>query len=132
MDRSYLHPVRPSHRDRVLHERVRLLPPSPHSPTHPVYRLLGNPKEKESLTGLLLNTRVVQLKLGRIDVRFQKPFSLKGYIEEQKVRRDEKLGDGERTPAMKKKEQAQLLRALGYQVLSDINKVSLEILDRGR
>lgn len=48
------------------------------------------------------------------------------------MRRDEKLGDGERTPAMKKKEQAQLLRALGYQVLSDINKVSLEILDRGR
>lgn len=66
----------------------------------------------------------MQLKLGRIDVRFQKPFSLKGYIEEQRIRRNEKHGNEERTPTQNKKEQAQLLRALGYQVLSDINKVS--------
>ncbi|KAM0748457.1 acyltransferase-domain-containing protein [Meredithblackwellia eburnea MCA 4105] len=87
--------------------------------------LLGNPKEKESLTGLLLNTRVIQLKLGRIDVRFKEPFSLKGYIAEQTERRAEMR---RRTPGMEfnaKREQDVLLRSLGYQVLSDINKAAV-------
>lgn len=83
-------------------------------------RLLGNPKEKETLAGLLLNTRVVQLKLGRIDVRFQKPFSLKAYLAEQKLKREEKPKKGNA-----KTEQAILLKALGYQVLSDINQCSV-------
>lgn len=85
-----------------------------------VNELLGNPKEKESLTGLLLNTRVVQLKLGRIDVRFQAPFSLKAYLAEEKAKRKDnpKKRDA-------KAEQAVLLKSLGYQVLSDINKCSV-------
>lgn len=52
-----------------------------------INELLGNPKEKETLTGLLLNTRLLQLKMGRIDVRFQEPFSLKLYLEQEKARR---------------------------------------------
>lgn len=95
---------------RVLH------PSTDFGPNNLLNRLLGNPKEKESLTGLLLNTRVIQLKLGRIDVRFQKPFSLKGYIEEQTARRTETRL---KTPGLEpnpKKEQDVLLRALGYQV----------------
>ncbi|KAM0789523.1 hypothetical protein ACM66B_000338 [Microbotryomycetes sp. NB124-2] len=88
-----------------------------------VNELLGNPKEKETLTGLLLNTRVVQLKLGRIDVRFQKPFSLKGWLKEQNARRlDGRPADA---PRDERKEQGILLRALGYQVLSDINKAAV-------
>ncbi|KAK4054685.1 hypothetical protein OIO90_003497 [Microbotryomycetes sp. JL221] len=88
-----------------------------------VNELLGNPKEKETLTGLLLNTRVVQLKLGRIDVRFQKPFSLKGWMQEQNVRRSETRPVD--APRDERKEQGILLRALGYQVLSDINKAAV-------
>ncbi|SCV69844.1 BQ2448_1238 [Microbotryum intermedium] len=88
-----------------------------------INELLGNPKEKETLTGLLLNTRVVQLQLGRIDVRFQKPFSLNGWIEEQNQRRRSQREPG--APVDAQKEQAVLLRALGYQVLSDINKVAV-------
>ncbi|KAK4054200.1 hypothetical protein OIV83_001226 [Microbotryomycetes sp. JL201] len=88
-----------------------------------VNELLGNPKEKETLTGLLLNTRVVQLKLGRIDVRFQKPFSLKGWLQEQNSRRlENRPADA---PRDERKEQGVLLRALGYQVLSDINKAAV-------
>ncbi|KAL8292445.1 hypothetical protein RQP46_001057 [Phenoliferia psychrophenolica] len=85
--------------------------------------LLGNPKEKESLTGLLLNTRVIQLKLGRIDVRFQKPFSLKSYVDEQTERRSKVRKPG--VVPNPKKEQDILLRALGYQVLSDINRAAV-------
>lgn len=106
-----------------------------------VNELLGNPKEKEtcvrklivpfivplltsferhSLAGLLLNTRVIQLQLGRIDVRFQEPFSLKGWLDDQKKRRTAPMDapPGYRKP---KSDQTTLLRALGYEVLAGIN-----------
>ncbi|GAA6004275.1 lysophospholipid acyltransferase family protein [Rhodotorula paludigena] len=84
-----------------------------------VNELLGNPKEKETLSGLLLNTRVIQLQLGRIDVRFQRPFSLRGWVDEQKKRRSAPAT----TPGVEqpKADQATLLRALGYEVLAGIN-----------
>lgn len=123
-DLPYFYPVRQGHRNRVLCQRVcrtkiRLFHKNPYSPKLCFQRLLGNPKEKESLTGLLLNTRVVQLKLGRIDVRFQKPFSLKAYLAEQKSRR---ASDAKLEP---KAEQAVLLKALGYEILSGINQVAV-------
>ncbi|GAA5925860.1 hypothetical protein JCM10213_007305 [Rhodosporidiobolus nylandii] len=80
-----------------------------------VNELLGNPKEKETLSGLLLNTRVIQLQLGRVDVRFQKPFSLRGWLDEQKERRTQP------TVRSQKSNQATLLKALGYEILSGIN-----------
>ncbi|KAH8913491.1 acyltransferase-domain-containing protein, partial [Atractiella rhizophila] len=52
-----------------------------------VNELLGNPKEKESLWGLVTNTRILQLKNGRIDVRFNEPFSLRLFVEDQLRRR---------------------------------------------
>lgn len=70
------------------------------------------------LAGLLLNTRIVQLQLGRIDVRFQTPFSLKTWLDEQKRRRSEPREGQVRQPKM---DQATLLRALGYEVLAGIN-----------
>lgn len=88
-----------------------------------INELLGNPKEKESLTGMLLNTRVVQLKMGRIDVRFKKPFSLAGWLKEEEARRASlPQADAPRDP---RKEQGTLLKALGYQVLADINSVAV-------
>ncbi|GAA5826424.1 hypothetical protein JCM11251_002361 [Rhodosporidiobolus azoricus] len=88
-----------------------------------VNELLGSPKEKETLAGLLLNTRVVQLQLGRIDVRFQKPFSLRSWLDDQKKRRSQpsELADG-RPP---RRDQATILRALGYEVLSGINDAAI-------
>ncbi|ORY89766.1 acyltransferase-domain-containing protein [Leucosporidium creatinivorum] len=90
-----------------------------------VNELLGNPKEKETLTGLLLNTRVIQLQLGRIDVRFKKPYSLKEWLNKQTDRREIKLSTSTNPPLDRRTEQAKLLRALGYQVLADINSAAV-------
>ncbi|GAA5992372.1 hypothetical protein JCM10908_000451 [Rhodotorula pacifica] len=89
-----------------------------------VNELLGNPKEKETLSALLLNTRVIQLKLGRIDVRFQEPFSLKGWLDDQKKRRTAPpdAAPGSKVP---KSDQTTLLRALGYEVLAGINDCAI-------
>lgn len=67
----------------------------------------------------------MQLKLGRIDIRFQKPFSLKAYLAEETARRHHKAAEHPELKRDAKKEQVMLLRALGYQVLSDINRVSV-------
>jgi len=66
---------------------------------------------------------VVQLELGRIDVRFQKPFSLKGWLNEQLERRSHAPldPDGKRP----RKDQATLLKALGYEVLAGMNDVQI-------
>ncbi|KAI7850552.1 putative acyltransferase [Circinella umbellata] len=80
--------------------------------------LLGNPKEKESLWGLVTNTRVLQLKWGRVDVRLGKPFSLRNWLEDQiKLR-----GPMDLTQMSQK---SILLKSLGYRVLSDINSVAV-------
>ncbi|GAA6059510.1 hypothetical protein JCM10212_002253 [Sporobolomyces blumeae] len=88
-----------------------------------INELLGVPKEKETLGGLLLNSRVIQLELGRIDVRFQKPFSLRKWLDEQLERRTHGQAgpDGKRP----RKDQATLLKALGYEVLAGINEVQI-------
>ncbi|RIB04285.1 acyltransferase-domain-containing protein [Gigaspora rosea] len=83
-----------------------------------VHELLGNPKEKETLWSVVTNSRLVQLKWGRIDVRFAKPYSLLSFIEDQKKRRLY-------LDPMSETQKITLLRALGYQVLSDINSVSV-------
>ncbi|CAG8445599.1 13588_t:CDS:10 [Dentiscutata erythropus] len=83
-----------------------------------VNELLGNPKEKETLWSVVTNSRLVQLKWGRIDVRFSKPFSLLSFIEDQKKRRNYN------NPLIEA-QKITLLRALGYRVLSDINSVSV-------
>ncbi|KAI9592107.1 acyltransferase-domain-containing protein [Syncephalis fuscata] len=51
------------------------------------HELLGQPKKKESLQGVFNSTKLLQLKWGRVDVRFAKPFSLNEYINEQSIRR---------------------------------------------
>ncbi|PWY97414.1 acyltransferase-domain-containing protein [Testicularia cyperi] len=94
-----------------------------------VSELLGKPKEAESLLGLLSgSSSLLQLKMGRIDIRFDTPWSLQGFIREQKERRaapgykDEKV---ELDPHNNETHKVLLLKALGYRVLADINKVSV-------
>ncbi|KAJ1027687.1 hypothetical protein NDA13_003147 [Ustilago tritici] len=94
-----------------------------------VSELLGKPKEAESLLGLLSgSSSLLQLKMGRIDIRFDSPWSLQGFIKEQKERRaapgykDEKV---ELELVNNDVHKVLLLKALGYRVLADINKVSV-------
>ncbi|KAL4979530.1 acyltransferase-domain-containing protein [Aspergillus desertorum] len=89
-----------------------------------ISELLGQPKRKENLADFLSSSSVLSLKLGRVDVRFHKPWSLREYISQhlsrlpQPLRLDKglKLGYSDR---------GRLLRSLGYRVLSDINNVSV-------
>ncbi|KAK3324369.1 acyltransferase-domain-containing protein [Cercophora scortea] len=93
-----------------------------------VTELLGVPKKKENLADFLSGgSSVLSLRLGRVDVRFHEPWSLRGYINEQIIRlskvpsainidwRDTK------NAVVRQK----LLRTLGYKVLADINEVSV-------
>ncbi|KAF9436837.1 hypothetical protein BGZ76_002833 [Entomortierella beljakovae] len=86
-----------------------------------INELLGIPKEKESLWGLLTNSRLLQLKMGRIDVRFAKPYSLRNFMNHE-IERREIVNEQEKTNSVAK---AQLLKSLGYKVLADINSVSV-------
>ena len=89
--------------------------------------MLGQPKPKENLRDLLSASSVLSLKLGRVDVRFHEPWSLREFVNEQLTRyksqppkfalTDESQGSTET--------RSRLLRTLGYKVLSDINKVSV-------
>jgi glycerol-3-phosphate O-acyltransferase len=90
-----------------------------------VGELLGMPKKKENLADFLSASSVLSLKLGRVDVRFHEPWSLKQFILEQQSRSTgipkqldmQSIND----PATRQK----LLRTMGYKVLSDINAVSV-------
>ncbi|KAG9656059.1 acyltransferase-domain-containing protein, partial [Aureobasidium melanogenum] len=88
-----------------------------------ISELLGQPKPKESLGNFLSSSSVLSLKLGRVDVRFHEPWSLRDFINEQKSRLTT-LPPRIKTPedvALKRR----LLTTLGYKVLSDINAVSV-------
>lgn len=87
-----------------------------------VGELLGQPKRKENLRGFLSASSVLSLKLGRVDVRFHEPWSLRGFIDEQRARFDRvprPMSEGQESLKVR------LLRTLGYKVLSDINAVSV-------
>lgn len=87
-----------------------------------ISELLGTPKEKESLASFLSSSSILSLKLGRVDVRFHKPWSLRQFINDQtsriRINQDVQLSyDND----LKKK----LLNVLGYQVLAHINDASV-------
>lgn len=85
-----------------------------------ISELLGQPKPKENLKDFLSASSVLSLKLGRVDVRFHEPWSLRSFIDAQRDRFS-------RLPKQlnPKDERIRILRTLGYKVLSDINDVSV-------
>ncbi|KAL1798728.1 hypothetical protein ACET3X_002765 [Alternaria dauci] len=85
-----------------------------------ISELLGQPKPKENLLDFLSASSVLSLKLGRVDVRFHEPWSLKSFINQQRDRFS-KLPQQLDT----KEDRLRLLRTLGYKVLSEINDVSV-------
>ncbi|KAI5808681.1 hypothetical protein DFH27DRAFT_634024 [Peziza echinospora] len=84
-----------------------------------VNELLGIPKQKENLYDFLNSSKVLSLKMGRVDVRFGEPWSLRDFINQQI----------EKNPGANMSEsgtgRVKLLRTLGYKVLADINTVSV-------
>lgn len=87
--------------------------------------MLGQPKAKENLLGFLSASSVLSLKLGRVDVRFHEPWSLKGFIAEQLARFDTVPQPADLRDPKGSGVNVRLLRTLGYKVLSDINEVSV-------
>lgn len=88
-----------------------------------VGELLGLPKQKENLLDFLSASSVLSLKLGRVDVRFHEPWSLREFIESHATR----LGHVPDSPVVEASGQVptKLLRALGYKVLANINATSV-------
>ena len=94
-----------------------------------VDELLGAPKTKETLSSFFAARKVLGLRMGRIDARFGKGFSLRDYI--RNAERDIGVLDAKVSPTVDLEEQlfaqnsVKILRGLGYQVLNDINSVSV-------
>jgi glycerol-3-phosphate O-acyltransferase len=91
-----------------------------------VGELLGVPKKKENLADFLSASSVLSLKLGRVDVRFHEPWSLRSFIQDQQSRstglpQQIDMKSINNNPVLKQR----LLRTMGYKVLSDINAVSV-------
>ena len=90
-----------------------------------VTELLGVPKKKENLADFLSASSVLSLQLGRVDVRFKEPWSLRQFIQEQQSRSSsmsKKINmESVNDPAVRQR----ILRTMGYKVLSDINAVSV-------
>lgn len=85
-----------------------------------ISELLGQPKPKENLKDFLSASSVLSLKLGRVDVRFHEPWSLRKFVDEQQ-------GRFSKLPQQLevKDQRIRLLRTLGFKVLSEINDVSV-------
>ena len=90
-----------------------------------VTELLGKPKRKENLADFLSSSSLLSYNFGRIDCRFNEPWSLKSFIQEQSARQStpqtSDIAQSEPSSEMR----TRLLRTLGYRVLADINKVSV-------
>lgn len=93
-----------------------------------VTELLGVPKKKENLADFLSGgSSVLSLRLGRVDVRFHEPWSLREFINNEFTRMGVSPGRfnlSDKSPENTATRQ-KLLRTLGYRVLSDINDVSV-------
>ena len=101
------------------------LPCTDHSFRSYISELLGQPKPKENLIDFLSASSVLSLKLGRVDVRFHEPWSLKGFIADQQSRTTSLPNQLNIKDTGRSEARLRLLRTLGYRVLSDINEVSV-------
>jgi glycerol-3-phosphate O-acyltransferase len=89
-----------------------------------ISELLGQPKRKENLADLLSSSSVLSLKLGRVDVRFHEPWSLREFLTQQMSRLPNQI-DAKSGHKLSYTERGRILRTLGYRVLSDINNVAV-------
>ncbi|KAH7116012.1 glycerol-3-phosphate acyltransferase-like protein [Dendryphion nanum] len=85
-----------------------------------ISELLGQPKPKENLMDFLSSSSILSLKLGRVDVRFHEPWSLRTFITQQRERFSQLPQQID-----SKDERLRILRTMGFKVLSEINNVSV-------
>ena len=90
-----------------------------------ISELLGQPKPKENLQDFLSASSVLSLKLGRVDVRFHEPWSLRSFIDEQQSRVTDSTKLDVSADLQTPQNRVRLLRTLGFKVLSEINAVSV-------
>lgn len=90
-----------------------------------VSELLGQPKQKENLRDFLSSSKFLSLKLGRVDVRFHEPWSLKEFIRNQQTRPSHSPDQDFSGGTTESNVRVRMLRTLGYKVLSDINTISV-------
>ncbi|KAL8868910.1 MAG: hypothetical protein Q9174_004673 [Haloplaca sp. 1 TL-2023] len=90
-----------------------------------ISELLGQPKPQENLKDFLSSSSVLSLKLGRVDVRFHEPWSLRSFIADQRSRVDGGRPSSAFADPLSFENRTRILRTLGYKVLSDINAVSV-------
>jgi 1-acyl-sn-glycerol-3-phosphate acyltransferase len=90
-----------------------------------VRELLGQPKQKENLKDFLSASSVLSLKLGRVDVRFHEPWSLKEFVQSQQTRPSHSPNQDFTGGTSESNVRVRMLRTLGYKVLSDINSISV-------
>lgn len=93
-----------------------------------VNELLGMPKKKENLADFLTHgSSVLSLQLGRVDVRFHEPWSLRKFVDAQlsKLSYVPRGLDTQHSDPEVRQVREKILRTLGYKVLGDINAVSV-------
>ena len=90
-----------------------------------ISELLGQPKPQENLKDFLSSSSVLSLKLGRVDVRFHEPWSLRSFVADQRSRVDGGRPSSALADQLSSESRTRILRTLGYKVLSDINAVSV-------
>jgi glycerol-3-phosphate O-acyltransferase len=90
-----------------------------------VTELLGVPKKKENLADFLSASSVISLQLGRVDVRFKDPWSLREFILDQQRRGSSIPQEIDMKAVNDQAVRQRILRTMGYKVLSDINAVSV-------
>ncbi|KAK6436374.1 hypothetical protein LTR95_007432 [Oleoguttula sp. CCFEE 5521] len=88
-----------------------------------VSELLGQPKKSESLSSFLSASNVLSLKLGRVDMRFHEPWSLRDFVTTQRSRlvQQPDVSTHSEDAAFRRR----LLTTLGFRVLKEINDVSV-------
>ncbi|KAF1814155.1 acyltransferase [Eremomyces bilateralis CBS 781.70] len=90
-----------------------------------VSELLGQPKQKENLMDFLSASSILSLRLGRVDVRFHEPWSLRSFIDDQMASYTKMPPQMPTEPNGKDTTRLRLLRTLGFKVLAEINEVSV-------
>ena len=90
-----------------------------------ISELLGKPKEAENIMDFLSSSSVLSLRLGRVDVRFHEPWSLKKFVQDQQARMSMIPAELPAPNPSSNSQRVRMLRTMGYKVLSDINAVSV-------
>lgn len=95
-----------------------------------IQELLGKAKQPETLVQVIRAVELLKLNFGSVDIRFEKPFSLKTFIDEQVETRNLNLFNIAAQPLQREtvlRDRRQLVNILAYFVAYHINCVSVAL-----